>query len=132
MTITYHWGTEFPHFRPSEIFSPETRAYPHLLDFDSMESLELFRRELGIPLLINHGALRLRGVRSDMEQARLRHQTPNAALHSMHVRGKAFDLSSPELTVSELYEKCVAFGWPFVKKYSSFVHVDNRDRYSLS
>lgn len=120
------WSDLSPFFSVHELFSPETRNFPHLIDPVALSLLNAFRRSLGIPLLVNHGPHSRRGVRSAREQIALQNETGNAADLSMHVTGKAFDISSPKISVSELAEKAIAFEWPCVGIYPSFVHVDFR------
>jgi len=127
--LTYNWTNEFPHFSPHEIFSPETWGFFHLLDYTAMKRLQLFRTELGVPLLVNHGSHRLRGVRSCAEQQGLirKFGKGHAARFSMHIMGKAFDVSASTIKPGELAAKAERFGWGFIKIYSNFVHLDLRD-----
>lgn len=122
----FEWGDVSPHFAVSEIFSPETINATHLIDVPSLRLLNEFREALGRVLIVNYGGAKCRGVRSSKEQERIYRFKPGAALNSMHVQGKAFDISSPEMTPDELYREALAFGWSAAGLYPSFVHVDTR------
>lgn len=121
------WANHFPDFAPEEIFSPETLPYLHLVNLDAMEKLQRWRGQVRKPFLINHAGHNLRGVRSCSEQAKLKRVFgAKAATHSMHVQGGAFDVTIKGLSVEEMVESAAEFGWHFIKKYPTFVHVDIR------
>lgn len=131
----WRWEDVSPHFKPEEIFSPETIAYPHLVDVVALHQLNMFwelvERKYGPKkIFINHAGLRLRGVRSMNEQIRLKEV--GGAVHSQHVQGKAFDKSCYDLDWKVFLRLCMDF-WPFTKQYpdKNFIHVDNRNRITL-
>lgn len=96
--------------------------YRHKLCPRAMDTLQLWREMLGEPLLVNHLSLTLRGVRTADEN-----ESIGGAKNSMHVCGRAFDISSPALTPDALYKAAFDSGlWGAVGRYDSFVHVDVR------
>jgi hypothetical protein len=121
-----NWPLKY--FTPEELLSPDGLAQFSrgnlMLQLEAMIKLDNFRGYLGIPLICNTGNLRLRGYRSCAENSRI----PNSAIFSRHVQGIAFDISTHHITYTELYDAAVKFGWSFVKKYPTWVHVDNRSR----
>jgi hypothetical protein len=118
------WTKRWPSFTPEEIYSPQSLALGlHLLDESAMDALQEARNRLNLPLVVNHGCLRLRGVRTIAENASI----DGAASNSMHVLGKAFDVSCPEITVAELAERLQSlFLFNGIGIYKSWVHVDTR------
>jgi hypothetical protein len=121
-----YWNDHSPFFSPEEIFSPSTRGYWHLVDLPALQKLNDFRKHLDVVLLCNFGPHKRRGVRSPQDQRDLEREVKSAAQFSMHVQGKAFDLSSPTLSVPQLAAAAISYGWPSVGVYPNFVHVDDR------
>lgn len=125
-----NWAKISPFFSPAEIFSPATiDRGKHLIDIKALEKLNRFREYVQEALYVNHAGLTLRGVRSPKEQITLGQTNRHAAELSMHVGGKAFDLSSPGLTVDQLGLAAKDFGWSAVgiNPKAGFVHVDTRE-----
>ena len=128
------WTTVSPFFSPQEVMSPDilkNKAAWGMLDYDALLFLNQFRAALGKRLLINHGNLHLRGVRSVAEQIKVQ-RLYGGAENSQHVAGRAFDISSPDMTLPQLAQACEKFGWSAIGIYPSknFVHVDRRMLYS--
>lgn len=124
--IVFNPQTDLAHFRMSELFSPETISKPHLLDRDAALALERTRMAIGRPFLVNHQSHHLRGVRSIAEQIELLKAIPTAAKDSMHVLGKAFDVTPVGGSLSEFVELVEKMGWGGIGLYNSFVHLDFR------
>lgn len=114
----------WPNFRPNEIFSPETREnLTHKLCPISMDTLQEFRNYLDLPLIVNDNINQLRGVRSVQENKNIR----NSAEESMHICGRAFDVTAPALTTEALFDAAIAFGkWQGIGMYPTFIHLDTR------
>lgn len=123
------WGNISPFFSPDELLSPDTTGQIHLIDWGALAALNLFRLKLNIPIMVNFGPHRRRGLRSAREQIQLQRETKNAAELSMHVTGKAFDISSPGVKPEHLAQAAIAFGFSAVGFYPTFVHVDMRTRW---
>ena len=133
MAVDYYadWHDLSPHFAPEEIFSPDTiDKGRHVIDPEAIIRLNEFRDALGVALFVNFASHRYRGVRSPVEQQRVQRWVPTAAELSMHVCGKAFDISSERMSPMELRTKALEFGWHGVGLYDSFVHIDLRTLYS--
>jgi uncharacterized protein YcbK (DUF882 family) len=118
------WQSRWPDFKPEEILSPDSIArYPHKLCPHSLDTLQTFRRLLGVKLVINFGSSRLRGVRTVDENSRI----PGSAHESMHICGRAFDVSSPDMTPREIFSRAIDSGlWGGIKLYGQWVHLDTR------
>lgn len=135
MTLKFcDWQTVSPFFSPAEVLSPEILASKpawSMIDLDALALLNAFRAHVSTPLKCNFGNLHLRGVRSLGEQIRVQ-KLYGGADNSQHVAGRAFDLSSDTLTVEQLADAAIAFGWSAVGVYVSkgFVHVDRRVLFS--
>lgn len=128
--IVNAWDDISPYFTPEEIFSPDTiHTGRHLIDLGSIRFLNEFRERIG-PLKVNHAGLHLRGVRSPKEQIDLEERNSNAAELSMHVCGKAFDVSSNEHQPHELADLAERFGWHAIGIYGTFCHLDMRTLYT--
>lgn len=125
----FTWDEISPHFTKKEILSPETMNHPYLVDVTALYCLNKLRERIGEPLFCNRPdlGLTLRGVRSPKEQIRLRDRYPGAATLSMHVQGKAFDISGyePELLL-ELEKLAPECGFTFSLMYLTFIHLDIR------
>lgn len=126
-----NWSQISPYFRKEEILSPDTIAWPHLVDVTTLIKLNEFREFLDVPLLVNYGDHKRRGVRSAREQMILFQLGLTTANASMHCAGKAFDISSHSYAPKVLAEKARDYGWNFVKEYPWGVHVDNRTRWDV-
>jgi len=127
------WAEMFPNFAPKEIYSPDTLQHPSWLDLAAMEKLQRFRNVLNKPILVNHGNLQLRGVRSCSEQAGLLRTGASSARFSYHIQGCAFDITVPDMSVNELTQWCRDFHWTKVIPYpdKKFVHVHYTDTYEF-
>jgi hypothetical protein len=123
------WKRRFPNFAPSEILSPGTLRYPHMVDFVFLSRLQEFRDALGLPLLVNHGGHKHRGVRTPHEQDEIMKVYGGAPL-SMHVCGKAADISCPTMKPGLLFNEARLFGFRGIGLYDTFVHVDDRTLFS--
>jgi|GEM_PF-5781197 len=124
-----------PSFTLGEIYSPEILAKKMFFTLDALAALKLQRfrdhihRITGEGLLINHGKLTRRGVRSIADQTAIAGK--KAETWSAHVAGKAFDISltreAGKYTNAYLYNAAKDHGWGAVGRYQTFIHVDNRD-----
>ena len=126
------WHLISPFFSRLEVFSPETIEHgQHLIDVAALNKLNEFRRWLDKSLTCNNAYHGRRGVRSPAEQLAIEKEYTGlphtkVAQLSMHVCGKAFDLSCSELSPAELADKALTFGWSGIGIYPTFVHVDMR------
>lgn len=114
-------------FAPDEVLSPDglkiyERGVLPLREL-ALDTLEVFRTELGLPIIINSGPNTLRGFRSPKEHLSLARENQ----FSFHCQGVAFDISVRGMGGKELYEKAIRFGWRGVILYPTWVHVDLRD-----
>lgn len=118
-----NWRTRWPSFSPREVYSPVAlERYRHKLCPRAMDNLQLFREMLDTPLLVNHLSLKLRGVRTADENENI-----GGARDSMHVAGRAFDVTAPGLEIDKLYQAAIDSGlWGGIGRYDTFVHVDAR------
>lgn len=124
---TFIWGSISPHFTKEEILSPDTIRHPHLINVGSLMKLNALREYLGVSLLVNFNGHTRRGVRSPREQMELLGEVPGAAQMSMHVQGRAFDISSKYATLEQIRDAALKVGFTFTLMYSTFVHCDDRD-----
>jgi hypothetical protein len=117
-----------PAFKPEELLSPdglELLAQGHLmLQAEALEFLQSFRLSIGVPILVNHGSLKLRGYRSPAENQSI----GDSAKYSRHVQGIAFDCTCPDIPLRRFKDLAVAFGWPavFIYPKRNFIHLDCR------
>lgn len=115
------WTKRWPHFAPEEVLSRGSQARdicPYSLD-----RLEELRVLAGVPLLVNHGKLQLRGVRTVEENQTI----PIHARGSFHIKGRAFDVTPVGLTISALLEIVLAEHlFSGIGVYSSWLHLDTR------
>jgi len=125
--MEYHWSRVSPRFKIEEVFSPETIRYPHLIDYHMLCALNHLAYLLDAPVFVNHHGMRLRGVRSAREQLSLKQTNSNAVDLSMHVQGKAVDVSCPTVSNQNLVDVALGVGFTFYKIYSSWIHFDTRD-----
>jgi uncharacterized protein YcbK (DUF882 family) len=116
-----NWKTISPHFTPSEIFSPDIlRANAlHLVDIYALQKLNRMREILDAPCYVNHQRFLLRGVVSPREAL-----NRGGAPLTMHVTGKAFDVSCYKVSIDELADAMKEAGFITVYKYSSWCHGD--------
>jgi hypothetical protein len=126
------WEEISPWFQIGEVMSPETIAYPHLIDVEALRSLNRLRAILGVPCYVNlpSAGLYLRGVRSWGEQMGLVEKGLTKARYSMHPVGKGFDVSafSGRRTLEEISNAALAAGFTYTLIYQDkdFVHCDRR------
>lgn len=122
------WKEVSPFFKPHEILSPDTLSTTHCVDVDSLILLNELRKYVDSLILVNHGKNLRRGVRSSREQLLLV-KMYGAALNSMHVAGKAFDVTIPDLSLEETAQAAEDVGFTFTKIYeeANFVHIDKRN-----
>lgn len=119
-----NWNSDF--FTPEELLSPDSiKLWEEkrlcILDPVALETLNSFREWLQLPLVVNSGELRLRGTRSERENQLV----DGSAANSLHKYGKAFDITCPKLSPSELLHKAIEFKrWSGIGVYRSWVHVD--------
>jgi hypothetical protein len=120
-----HWRWQY--FKPVEVLSPAgLREYQHgnlLVQPFALDMLSNFRRALGVPLICNTKDHKRRGYRSVAENADC-----GGALFSRHSQGIAFDISCTRLSLQQIYDAAIRFGWGGVGLYVSagFIHVDAR------
>lgn len=116
-----NWQDLSPHFTPSEIFSPDIiRANAlHLVDIDALKKLNKMREILNAPCFVNHQRFTLRGVVSAREAI-----SRGGAPLTMHVTGKAFDVSCYNRIVPNIIDAAEEAGFRYIKPYGSWVHVD--------
>lgn len=110
-------------FAPEEIFSLNAlNEIPHKLCPHSMDCLCEFRRFIDAPIIVNSDKHRRRGVRTYLENRMV-----GGAKESMHLTGRAFDISSPTIDVIDLYDLVMEFGeFKGVGIYNTFIHIDTR------
>lgn len=118
----YQWEKISPHFKPHEILSSSCLPWPHLVDVPSLIMLNKLRERIGKPCHVNHQGLNLRGVVSSQDVVGMR----KGASFTMHVTGKAFDVSCYEISIDELEKIAIDVGFTFTMKYRSWVHMDTR------
>lgn len=116
-------------FEPEEVLSPEGLLQlkrgvmlisPYLLD-----TLQAFRNDLGVPILINHKKLNYRGYRSPRENYKI----VKGETYSFHMQGLAADCSCPSLSWDYFVYKATSFPlWKGIGLYKSmnFIHLDIR------
>jgi uncharacterized protein YcbK (DUF882 family) len=114
------------YFKPEEVLSPAAVAMLDrnimLLDVHSLDYLCELREKIGFPILVNYGAMKLRGYRSPSENDAIK-----GAPFSFHIQGKAFDITCRELSVFDLGQAALSVGFTFTKIISdSSVHIDTR------
>lgn len=133
------WVERWPDFKPEEILGPDQLklfeskgVFPY--SFRSLDKLQLFRRFVDKPFLINHGELLSRGARSMTNVWAINSQTrgkDRAWEYSFHL-WCAFDISVPGMNAKDLFNEAIEFGqWGGVGLYSNFVHCDDRDHFGL-
>ncbi len=124
------WACRWPNFSKREVYSPETLAsYQHILCPHSLDKLQLWREMLGVRLFVNFGDHNLRGVRSVRENETIN----NFAKESMHIMGRAFDVSSPDMNAAQLYSVARESKlWQGLGLYRTWVHVDTRASSTLT
>ncbi|MBP3958327.1 DUF882 domain-containing protein [Gemmata sp. G18] len=108
----------WPDFTPAEIACKGTQAI--MIDFDALDRLQDARTRAGKPFIINSG------YRSEQYNRRI-----GGAPHSMHLHGRAFDISLCSrsgrmlFTKQELLSVLKSAGFTgFGVHYNSFVHAD--------
>ena len=122
-----NWNEISPHFAPEEIFSEESlsafRRNIILVNFSALHFLNDFRRYIGYPLLVNFDNHTNRGVRTYIENAKV-----GGGEFSYHMQGIAFDITCLTLSVEELKEAAIKFGWSGIGFYPerNFIHCDLR------
>lgn len=124
------WSERWPNFAPEEVLSPDGLGLyrsDHIIMIDppTMDFMQEFRNFLECPIIINvlntKPALLLRGYRSPKENIVAR-----GATYSAHTQGKAFDCHpAAPMTLDEFYKKAVEFGWARIKRYKTWLHLDN-------
>lgn len=131
------WAIRWPSFRPQEILSTtQLKLFEErgviVYSFRALDKLEIFRKRIAVPLLINHGDLHLRGARSLKEVFETNSATRGADEkwgYSFHL-WCAFDISSPQLTPIQLRQEAIESKlWGGIGLYDSFVHIDDRDHF---
>ena len=143
------WEDRWPHFKPWELFSPETagvdkatwltryeflpwKVYKELRKVDCLflDRIEALRIALDVPLLINdpHRGLTLRGFRSEGEQ-KLVVEKYGGAKDSMHVMFRAVDVTPlGDVSLAEVAKvgEQLGFGGIGIYHAKNFVHLDGR------
>lgn len=117
------WKKRWPNFSKLEIYSLAALGrYEHLLCPYSMDLLQAFRNHLGVELLVNIGEANHRGVRTIEDNIAC-----GGAKESMHLAGRAFDISSHWVDADRLAREALLFqGWHGIGIYKTWVHVDTR------
>lgn len=115
------WAQLSPFFAPSEIFSADTVNHTYLVDRVFLFVLNVARYDLDKELTCNKPGEDQRGVVSANELL----SSSNRVSLSMHVQGKATDLSSKNATPEELATHMRKYGL-FVLRYKTFIHADGR------
>lgn len=129
MTLLESWKARWPTFSPREVLSESglaALARNHLvIQTHALDTLQRFRSEIGIPLLINHGALKRRGYRSAEENREI-----GGSRFSYHIQGVAFDVTPVGMKLDDFYKAAWNFGWHALGLYprQNFVHMDMRPR----
>lgn len=132
----FDWSYYLPSFAMSELISADllARGMHHVLDLNSAMKLQRFRDRIygltGAGILVNHSGMTRRGARSIADQLAIGGKA--AKVHSMHLSGKAFDISLAKwgtYTVEWLADQAIQFHWACVGIYpgKGFCHVDTRD-----
>jgi len=127
--MPYKVDWAWPDFQPEEVLSPHglslLRTQSTLLYSPIMlTALQQFRRQLTLPILINHAGLTLRGYRSCSENLQA-----SGKAQSMHLLGIAADCSVKGMFASELAAKARKsglFSGIGLYKQAGFVHLDIR------
>jgi hypothetical protein len=122
------WKHVSPYFAPHEVLSPDTIHHPHLVDSRALAMLNLLREKAGYPCYVNHQRFMRRGVVSAREAI----SDEDRVTFTMHLTGKAFDVSCYRIPIPALAEYAREVGFTFVKEYRSWVHVDTRDSYIIT
>lgn len=114
-----------------EVLSPrmlkihvEKNIVPH--HPEALLKYDMFRDYIDAPLICNKRGIHHRGARSPLEQLDLYDGEDH---HSFHCGlSCAFDSESPKLSLTELFEAAIAFGWTgvYVDYDKGFVHKDFR------
>lgn len=109
-------------FKPSEVLSPEGLAQYDkgnlLLQPLALDTLQELRNLAKKPLYVNTGELKLRGYRSPKEN-----EKAGGVEYSRHVQGLAFDISWDD-DLSSLVTLAKRAGFLYIKRYSTWIHVD--------
>ena len=108
-----YWRWE--NFTPKEIACKGTGKL--LVDERSMDMLQELRYGIGRPFHINSG------YRSPEHNLSV-----GGAENSFHLRGMAFDISTRNLDRTELVRQAKELGFRGIGYYTSFIHLDTRDR----
>lgn len=125
-----HW--RWPHFPPEEVlnrlgFRLLMQKNVLVMDTKLMDKLEELRADIGLPILINHDGMTLRGFRTQEEEKELYKNTKQVEpLLSMHTLGKAADITVKEMRIEELAARAKKIGFTGIGMYDTFVHVDVR------
>ena len=115
-----HYSEVKPEDWPWENFTPKEIACRGtgklLVDERSMDMLQELRTKIGKPFHINSG------YRSPEHN-----EAVGGATNSMHLQGKAFDISLQNLDRQVLYQEAQDMGFKGIGQYNSFMHIDTRD-----
>ena len=113
---------KWKNFTPEEVLSPSGMAQlsrgNFLLQPHALDKLQKLRDYVGTPLIVNVGEHVHRGYRSAEENAKI-----SGAKFSRHIQGIAFDISW-KYPMRELIKAAENQKWNYIKKYSSWVHLD--------
>ena len=101
----------WPHFKPSEIASPDDDSL--LIDEDALDKLEEVRQRLGKPMHINSAY-----------RSAAHNKAVGGEPGSQHLKGKAFDVALRGITRTELLKAAKAAGFTGFGQYDSFMHID--------
>lgn len=115
------------YFEPHEVLSPGGLAAlargVFLLDPEALDRLCALREKLG-PIKVNHSHLKLRGYRTPSENEAI-----GGAPLSVHMQGKAFDVTVDAFNSSQVSEAARVCGFTFTKIISdTSCHIDIRWR----
>lgn len=95
-------------FTPEEVLSPDGQAMLRKnnlkLQGFALDNLTELRNYLGVPVSVNHGGLRYRGYRSQVENARI-----GGIANSQHCQGVAFDCNAYDLGLKDLFIQTILY-----------------------
>ena len=98
-------------------FASKDGAVTIIIHKDMLDKLNTLRQALNKPVVITSG------YRTPEHNARI----PGAATESMHLEGKAADITVAGMTPAQVAEAAEKVGFNGIGVYSTFTHVDVRD-----
>ena len=119
---------DLKHFRATELLSLDgltlLKRGITAQSMDALIKLDNFRSHLNTEFNCNHNGLHLRGFRSPSENSTLYNGNNRYSFHFWC----AFDITTPNLNIWDLFQAAIDFEWGGVYIYEvhNFVHMDNR------